>query len=89
MGKLTESIEVTGGGANVKSDFEIGLQKNQGHAISFTTPFSSVPDVTVTCGKDNPTSKPPTVYDVTVNGFTLEPDEGDDFHWIATDAGNS
>ena len=79
-----------GGGANVKCGI-VNLAAGGTAAVTFTTPFASVPRVVATSQfSTTDVSTTLSCYNVTVNGFTLR-GAGNvlgDVAWIATDAGN-
>lgn len=84
-------VSVSGGGAAVKSGL-VSLAAGGSSAVTFQTPFSSIPQVVVTSQINNAdTSCTYSVHSVTTDGFTLRGagNPAGNVAWLATDAGNA
>jgi hypothetical protein len=80
-----------GGGANVKSGL-VNLGAGGTANVSFVTPFPSVPHVVgIAQFSNTDTSCTYSIYNVTVNGFTVRGagNPAGNVAWIATNAGNT
>lgn len=85
-----------GGGADVKSGKVTGLSDGSSTGVTFTTAFSSTPNVVATLNGNIDGDDVAKVYSISTAGFTvaIQKIHGGSGHtwdveWIATDAGNS
>jgi hypothetical protein len=89
-------IDASSGGANVKSGFESAITENSERSVTFTTAFSSTPDVVVGLADSSDEISVLSAHTVSANGFTIKVNKSGggasadrDVYWIATDAGDS
>ena len=85
-----------GGGADVKGGFESAIAENSTRVVSFTTAFSSAPNVVVSCADASTEISVAAAHTVSTTGFTIAVTKvggggsnNRDVAWIATDAGNT
>ena len=83
------------GGSTVKSGKETGMADNSSRAVTFTSAFSSTPNVTATFSNESNKTDIIELISITTTGFTITVHKGHggandthDVEWIATDAGN-
>jgi len=84
-------VQSGGGGATIKAGV-VSLAAGGSSAVTFQTPFSSIPQVVVTSQINNAdTSCTYSVHSVTTDGFTLRGagNPAGNVAWLATDAGNA
>ena len=84
-----------GGGADVKTGTESGILENTERTVSFSTAFTSIPDVICEFSDNSDELSTLSTHTVSTTGFTIKVNKiggggssSRDVEWIATDSGN-